>query len=48
MDAKAKLYKGIWLMPGSTALKLLEEGKTKALEEHMAQVEKNHRKLVGG
>lgn len=40
-------YRGVLLMPGSTAHRLHTEGKMKELEVHMRDVEARYHALVG-
>lgn len=47
MRKGCKLYKGVWLDPGSTAFQLLTEGKMKELDAHMKEVDSRYRKLTG-
>lgn len=43
----AKLYKNVWLAPGSESLKLYTEGKFEALDKLLKECDAAKRKLEG-
>lgn len=47
MYLKARLYKGVYLAPGSESFQLLEDKKFKELDKLMAKLEEDKQKLEG-
>lgn len=47
MYRNAVKYKGEWLAPGSYALELLQAKKFKELDQHLAELDKQFKKLEG-
>lgn len=47
MYKNAKLYKGVWMAPGSEGMRLLNDGKLKELDKLLKELDVAKRKLEG-